>query len=175
MVAEWRPVSSSGGNNFTKANCIFNFNVPPEPNAIYKLSLVLGDPVVILRERNDWYYGHTLANEAHKGIFPKEYVRLRNSDDDKEPLVEEINSSLREWNEIMKEKYLENNDKQKLIQGLIKDVTRNRTRLAKGKLPFEEARETRQNIVSKADFLNNDLALDLIVRDEDGNVLSPDK
>ena len=91
MESEWTPVASF----CNRAHCIFNYNVPPEPGTIYKLSLVLGDQVVILKEKENWYYGHTLANEAHKGLFPKAFVKLRNPEADDEPLVDEINSCLK--------------------------------------------------------------------------------
>ena len=79
----------------------------------------LGDRVVILAESGaDWYFGHTLTNEAHKGIFPKEYVFITSNDlDIQEPLVDEINSSLKEWNAIMKSKYVNDEAEVKIIEG----------------------------------------------------------
>ena len=66
--------------------------------------------MVILAEfGQDWYFGHTVANEAHKGIFPRDFVYITSSAravESQEPLVEEINSSLKEWNAIMKTKYV---------------------------------------------------------------------
>ena len=81
----------------------------------------LGDRVVILAESGaDWYFGHTLTNEAHKGIFPKEYVFITSNDlDIQEPLVDEINSSLKEWNAIMKNKYVNDEAEVKIIEGKI--------------------------------------------------------
>ena len=107
----WRsPVISSRGT------CVFNYNVPPEPPekgppSAWKLSLVLGDPVAILYETDDWYYGHAIANPALKGIFPKTYVHVHPEDHyaAEEPLITEVNSSLREWNEIYKTSFLEDN------------------------------------------------------------------
>ena len=71
----------------------------------------------------DWYFGHTVANEADKGIFPREYVYITSSAralESQEPLVEEINSSLKEWNAIMKTKYVNDDIPEvKIIEGKI--------------------------------------------------------
>lgn len=171
LVMDWKRVPHR-----PKAHCIFNYNVPPDPESIWRLSLVLGDSVVILNETEGWYYGHTLSNEAHKGIFPKSYVHLAKSEAIKEPIVEEINCSLKEWNEIMKRKYLEDDSTTvTIIKGFMRDVTSLRSSLATSKLTEKEARETRHKIVAKTDFLNSSLGLDLVVRDSNGNVLSAEK
>ena len=88
--------------------------------------LLTGDRVVILAEFGpDWYFGHTLTNEAHKGIFPKDYVHLIQNDlHTQEPLVDEINSSLKEWNTIMKSKYVNDEAEVIIIQGKI-NLTKN--------------------------------------------------
>ena len=170
----WRTLSSK-----LRANCIFNYNVPPAPirkGEPVSLSLFLGDPVVILAEVEDWFYGHTLSNDAHKGVFPKAYVHLSSSHSHQEPLVDEINSSLKEWNEIMKKKYLRDDSSSvTIIRGIMRDVTSMRSSLATGKLTEEEAKETRQRVVNKTDFLNNRLGLDLVVRDTNGSVLPPER
>ena len=91
MSATWRPTSK------LKANCVFNYNVPPAPlvpGESDRLSLFLGDPVLILAETDEWYYGHTLANEAHKAVFPKSHVHLSSTENIKEPLIEETKFSL---------------------------------------------------------------------------------
>ena len=156
------------------ANCVFNYNVPPiDPSG---LPIFLGDRVVILAEFGEnWYFGHKCANEAHKGIFPKEYVHITSTDFDiQEPLVEEINSSLKEWNAIMKTKFVnDDNLEVKIIEGVIRDVTAMRSSLATGKLTENEAKDHRQKVVSKTDFLNQRLELDLVVRDANGYILPP--
>lgn len=175
MKSEWRLTTPK-----LRANCVFNFNVPPKPilpGEPVALSLFLGDPVVILAENNGgWYYGHTLANEAHKGVFPQSFVHLSSNAPGKEPLVEEINSSLKEWNAIMKNKYLEDNTPDtNIIKGIMFNVRGLRSALATGKLTEEEAKEHRSKVIAKLDFLNQRLGLDLVVRDSSGNVLQPNK
>ena len=76
--------------------------------------------MILAESGADWYFGHTLTNEAHKGIFPKEYVFITSNDlDIQEPLVDEINSSLKEWNAIMKSKYVNDEAEVKIIEGKI--------------------------------------------------------
>ena len=80
--------------------------------------------MILAESGADWYFGHTLTNEAHKGIFPKEYVFITSNDlDIQEPLVDEINSSLKEWNAIMKSKYVNDEAEVKIIEGIIFDST----------------------------------------------------
>lgn len=172
MACNWRPCLPK-----LRANCVFNYNVPPVPilpGEASRLSLFLGDPVVILAENQGWYYGHTLANEAHKGVFPKEFVHLHTHDLEREPLVEEINSSLKEYNEIMKKKYLEDDQETvSIVKGIMKDLLGTRSSLATGKLTEEEAKEKRKKVVGKLNFLNERLGLDLVVRDSIGKILMP--
>ena len=176
-ATEWKLVPSR-----LRANCIFNYNVPPapiQPQEPTRLPLYLGDPVVILAENGEWYFGHKIANEKEKGVFPKSYVHVSSSNTQQEPLVEEINSSLKEWHEIMLQKYVEvqkaSASQVHIIRGIMRDVTSMRSSLATGKLTEEEAKETRQKVVSKTDFLNSRLGLDLVVRDTNGNVLRPER
>jgi hypothetical protein len=76
--------------------------------------------VILAESGAGWYFGHTLTNEAHKGIFPKEYVFITSNDlDIQEPLVDEINSSLKEWNAIMKSKYVNDEAEVKIIEGKV--------------------------------------------------------
>ena len=48
-----------------------------------------------------------------------------------------------------------------------------RSSLATGKLTENEAKDHRQKVVSKTDFLNQRLELDLVVRDSNGYILPP--
>ena len=163
-----------------KANCVFNYNVPPTPIVAgepTQLSLFLGDPVMILAKTDEWYYGHTLTNEAHKGVFPQSYVHLSTNEVVKEPLIEEINFSLREWFEIMKKKYLESDNQEvAVINGFSSAISSLRSNLSTGRLANREAEQVRERIVAKTDLLNHQLKLDLVVRDRDAKyrVLSPD-
>ena len=60
-----------------------------------------------------------------------------------------------------------------IIIGIINEVTAKRSSLATGKMTENEAKDYRQKIVSKADFLNQLLKLDLVVRDSNGHILPP--
>ncbi|OXB77427.1 UNVERIFIED_CONTAM: hypothetical protein H355_012134, partial [Colinus virginianus] len=55
------------------------------------------------------------------------------------------------------------------------DLMEWRSQLLSGTLPKDELKELKQKVTSKIDYGNKILELDLIVRDEDGNILDPDK
>ena len=57
----------------------------------------------------------------------------------------------------------------------MRDVMTSRSALATGKQTEEEARETRQRLVTKTDFLNHQLGLDLVVRNTNGHVMSAER
>ena len=78
----------------------------------------------------------------------------------------------------MKQQYLEDHDAPSAYKGnkgLMKEILKNRAKLATGRLSEKETKDIRNKIVQKSDFLNKDLKLDLVVRDEQGNVLTTDK
>lgn len=52
---------------------IYNFNEPVE----YKLKLTVGDAVHLLEEEDNWYYGYILSNRTTHGIFPKNYIHIK--------------------------------------------------------------------------------------------------
>ena len=70
---------------------------------------------------------------------------------------------------------MDNKGKLKLIEDITREVMTFRSALATGKQTEEEARETRQKLVTKTDFLNHQLGLDLVVRDTNGRVLSAER
>ncbi|NWY70682.1 DOCK2 protein, partial [Erithacus rubecula] len=61
------------------------------------------------------------------------------------------------------------------LQSMMCDLMEWRSQLLSGTLPKDELKELKQKVTSKIDYGNKVLELDLIVRDEDGNILDPDK
>ena len=171
MVSEWRPISPP-----KRGTCIYNYNLPPDPENLWKLFLYLGDTVVILAETEEWYYGRIQGNMS-KGMFPKSYVHLVNFGDELEPLVAETNATLKEWYEILKEKYKSPRSADQTsvleIRGIHKEVAQFRSQLATMKLTEIDAKQTRSKLVEKTDFLNDMLGLDMVVRDENSRILEP--
>ncbi|EGV96298.1 Dedicator of cytokinesis protein 2 [Cricetulus griseus] len=60
------------------------------------------------------------------------------------------------------------------VQSMMYDLMEWRSQLLSGTLPKDELKELKQKVTSKIDYGNKILELDLIVRDEDGNILDPD-
>lgn len=173
----WRPMVVKS----QRGVCLYNFNIPPcidENTSLWRLSLVLGDLVVILHETDTWYYGHTVSNPALRGIFPKSFIHLKTDELElEEPLIEEMNCSLREWYGMLQADFLTDDEvNMKIINAIMTEVMTMRANLIAGKMTREESREMRKKITTKLDFLNHQLQLDLVVRDPvSGNVLDPTK
>uniref|UniRef100_A0A8C9SSM2 Dedicator of cytokinesis 2 n=1 Tax=Scleropages formosus TaxID=113540 RepID=A0A8C9SSM2_SCLFO len=84
------------------------------------------------------------------------------------PLVKEVTTTLREWGSIWKQLYV-------VSLRLMWDLMEWRSQLLSGTLPSDEFKELKQKVTSKIDYGNKILELDLVVRDENGNILDPDK
>uniref|UniRef100_A0A7M4E6K6 Dedicator of cytokinesis 2 n=1 Tax=Crocodylus porosus TaxID=8502 RepID=A0A7M4E6K6_CROPO len=92
------------------------------------------------------------------------------------PLVQEVTTTLWEWGSIWKQLYVANKKEQfQQVQSMMYDLMEWRSQLLSGTLPKDELKELKQKVTSKIDYGNRILELDLIVRDEDGNILDPDK
>ena len=90
------------------------------------------------------------------------------------PIVEEITSSLREWNGHLKDKYAEDAvEELTVVRALMREILSMRSSLLAGKMTVEETREVQRKATTKMDFLNRSLGLDLVVRDAGGTVLNP--
>uniref|UniRef100_A0A8C6KJH5 Dedicator of cytokinesis 2 n=1 Tax=Nothobranchius furzeri TaxID=105023 RepID=A0A8C6KJH5_NOTFU len=120
------------------------------------LSLEIGDTVFI-QEVSDG-----------KSIFNEEIVTSTEM-----PLVKEVTTTLREWGSIWKQLFVVQTMKQ--VQRLMWELMEWRSQLLSGTLPSDEFKELKQKVTSKIDYGNKILELDLVVRDEDGNILEPEK
>ena len=104
------------------------------------------------------------------------------------PIVDEISSVLREWNTHLREKFRQSGDvvvpaaaaarpdqpmvSTAAISGIMNTVMTARRHLVGGKLTNVEAEEEKRKVTTKIDFLNRQLGMDLVVRDESGNRLT---
>ncbi|KAJ1127755.1 hypothetical protein NDU88_006148 [Pleurodeles waltl] len=162
---------------------IYNF----EAAAAQQLSLQIGDVVYIMESCEDWYRGYLTKQRIHEGIFPKSFVHIKEVTIEKKrktdnlmpteiPLVQEVTSTLREWASIWKQLFMASKSERfKQVQSMMYDLMEWRAQLLSGTLPKDELKELKQKVTSKIDYGNKILELDLIVRDEDGNILDPDK
>uniref|UniRef100_A0A8C6NJB6 Dedicator of cytokinesis 2 n=1 Tax=Nothobranchius furzeri TaxID=105023 RepID=A0A8C6NJB6_NOTFU len=131
-----------------------------------------------------WYRGYLAKN---KGVFPASFVHLKEVIVEKRgdeeivtstemPLVKEVTTTLREWGSIWKQLFVANKQvRVKQVQRLMWELMEWRSQLLSGTLPSDEFKELKQKVTSKIDYGNKILELDLVVRDEDGNILEPEK
>ncbi|XP_005995870.1 dedicator of cytokinesis protein 1 isoform X2 [Latimeria chalumnae] len=161
---------------------IYNYDarVPEE------LSLQIGDTVHILEMHEGWYRGYTLRKKSRKGVFPVSYIHLKEATvEGKEqhetvipnelPLVQEVTTTLREWSTIWRQLYVQDNREMfHRVRNMIYDLIEWRSQILSGTLPQDELKELKQKVTAKIDYGNRILDLDLVVRDEDGNIMDPE-
>ncbi|XP_060621005.2 dedicator of cytokinesis protein 2 [Anolis sagrei] len=162
---------------------IYNFRAARVP----QLSLHIGDVVHILEDCQDWYKGYLVRHKGIEGIFPKSFIHIKETAVEKKrnaenvipaeiPLVQEVTCTLWEWGNIWKQLYVANKKERfREVQSMMCELMEWRSQLLSGTLPKDELKELKQKVTSKIDYGNKILELDLIVRDEDGNILDPDK
>uniref|UniRef100_A0A6J0SQS5 Dedicator of cytokinesis protein 2 isoform X1 n=1 Tax=Pogona vitticeps TaxID=103695 RepID=A0A6J0SQS5_9SAUR len=162
---------------------IYNFRAVRVP----QLSLHIGDVVHILEDCEDWYKGYLVRHKGIEGIFPKSFIHIKDTGVEKKrnannvipaeiPLVQEVTCTLWEWGNIWKQLYVANKKEHfQQVQSMMYELMEWRSQLLSGTLPKDELKELKQKVTCKIDYGNKILELDLIVRDEDGNILDPDK
>ncbi|XP_010145059.1 PREDICTED: dedicator of cytokinesis protein 2-like, partial [Eurypyga helias] len=182
-MARWHKTDKKSGV------AIYNF----KGTGIPQLPLQIGDVVHILESCEDWYKGYLVRHKGSEGIFPKSFIYIKEVTVEKKrhteniipaeiPLVQEVTTTLWEWGSIWKQLYVQ------LVvmvvfcirlqirkSTMMYDLMEWRSQLLSGTLPKDELKELKQKVTSKIDYGNKVLELDLIVRDEDGNILDPDK
>uniref|UniRef100_A0A8C0FSL7 Dedicator of cytokinesis 1 n=1 Tax=Bubo bubo TaxID=30461 RepID=A0A8C0FSL7_BUBBB len=144
-----------------------------------ELSLQIGDTVHIL----ETYEGKL----AKFGIFPASYIHLKEAIVEGKgqhetvipnelPLIQEVTTTLREWSIIWRQLYVVNNREMFCsVRHMIYDLIEWRSQILSGTLPQDELKELKKKVTAKIDYGNRILDLDLVVRDEDGNILDPEQ
>ncbi|XP_034036941.1 dedicator of cytokinesis protein 2-like isoform X2 [Thalassophryne amazonica] len=152
-----------------------------------QLSLEIGDMVHIQEVCDGWYKGYLAKNKAQQGVFPVSFIHLKEVFIEKQgdeevvisaemPLVKEVTTTLREWGSIWKQLFVVNKQERvKQVQRLMWELMEWRSQLLSGTLPSDEFKELKQKVTSKIDYGNKILELDQVVRDEDGNILEPER
>ncbi|XP_062418433.1 dedicator of cytokinesis protein 5 isoform X1 [Pungitius pungitius] len=162
---------------------IYNY----EPSGEQELCLQVGDTVHILEKLEGWYRGYRLRKKSQKGIFPSSYIHLKQATVEGTgqqeiiipadlPLVQELGATLREWAQIWQKLYVAN--KATLFRGVQQmaySLIEYRSQIVSGTLPKDDLVELKKKVTAKIDYGNRILGLDLVVRDEAGNTLDPDK
>ncbi|XP_045138104.1 dedicator of cytokinesis protein 1-like [Portunus trituberculatus] len=148
------------------------------------IKLNVGDTVHIQEELDGWFFGYSLQNSATRGVFPKSFIQIRECIVDKTgpvevvsprlpPIVQEVTAVLREWGILLRKLYLEHNKHFDFLKETMLELHAMRRRVLSGKLPVDELKKIKQGITRRIDRLNAKLGLDLVVRDESGNILNP--
>uniref|UniRef100_A0A8C0L4Q1 Dedicator of cytokinesis 1 n=1 Tax=Canis lupus dingo TaxID=286419 RepID=A0A8C0L4Q1_CANLU len=149
-----------------------------------ELSLQIGDTVHILETYEGAYNFGVLPFWA--GIFPASYIHLKEAIVEGKgqhetvipgdlPLIQEVTTTLREWSTIWRQLYVVNNREMfRSVRHMIYDLIEWRSQILSGTLPQDELKELKKKVTAKIDYGNRILDLDLVVRDEDGNILDPE-
>uniref|UniRef100_A0A8B9ZKJ0 Dedicator of cytokinesis 5 n=1 Tax=Anas platyrhynchos TaxID=8839 RepID=A0A8B9ZKJ0_ANAPL len=140
-----------------------------------ELSLQVGDTVHIL----EMYEGRL---QITSNIMPFFYFLLFSLDNMKQvipgelPLGQELTSTLREWAVIWHKLYVDNKTTQfRHVQQMTYSLIEWRSQILSGTLPKDELAELKKKVTAKIDYGNRILGLDLVVRDDNGNILDPDE
>uniref|UniRef100_A0A670IEQ3 Dedicator of cytokinesis 1 n=1 Tax=Podarcis muralis TaxID=64176 RepID=A0A670IEQ3_PODMU len=148
-----------------------------------ELSLQIGDTVHILETHEAIIHLFFLF----KGIFPSSYIQLKEAIVEGKgqhetvipselPLIQEVTTTLREWSTIWRQLYIVNNREMfHNVRHMIYDLIEWRSQILSGTLPQDELKELKKKVTAKIDYGNRILDLDLVVRDEDGNILDPEQ
>uniref|UniRef100_A0AAX7SZY8 Dedicator of cytokinesis 5 n=1 Tax=Astatotilapia calliptera TaxID=8154 RepID=A0AAX7SZY8_ASTCA len=152
-----------------------------------ELCLQVGDTVHILEKFEGWYRGYALRRKSQKGIFPASYIHLKEATVEgigqqeiiipaDLPLVQELGATLREWAQIWQKLYVENKTILfRTVQQMAYSLIEYRSQIVSGTLPKDDLVELKKKVTAKIDYGNRILGLDLVVRDEAGNMLNPDR
>uniref|UniRef100_A0A670ID13 Dedicator of cytokinesis 1 n=1 Tax=Podarcis muralis TaxID=64176 RepID=A0A670ID13_PODMU len=148
-----------------------------------ELSLQIGDTVHILETHEAIIHLFFLF----KGIFPSSYIQLKEAIVEGKgqhetvipselPLIQEVTTTLREWSTIWRQLYIQDNREMfHNVRHMIYDLIEWRSQILSGTLPQDELKELKKKVTAKIDYGNRILDLDLVVRDEDGNILDPEQ
>uniref|UniRef100_A0A8C6MFE9 Dedicator of cytokinesis 5 n=1 Tax=Nothobranchius furzeri TaxID=105023 RepID=A0A8C6MFE9_NOTFU len=165
------------------SSAIYNY----DPRGEQELCLQVGDTVHILERLEGWYRGYTLRKKSQKGLFPASYIHLKEATVEgigqqeiiipaDLPLVQEIGATLREWVQIWQKLYVANKISLfRSVQQMAYSLIEYRSQIVSGTLPKDDLVELKKKVTAKIDYGNRILGLDLVVRDEAGNMLDPDR
>ncbi|XP_067899322.1 dedicator of cytokinesis protein 2-like isoform X3 [Heterodontus francisci] len=170
-------------SGLSNGGTIFNFEAQKDP----QLSLCIGDTVQILEKCEGWYRGCLMKNKSQWGVFPASFVHVKEVVIEKRgnsenvlpiemPLVQEVTTTLKEWGIIWKQLYMvSKKERFHQVRSMMFDLMEWRSQLLSGTLPKDELKELKQKVTSRIDYGNRILELDLVVRDENGNIMDPDE
>ncbi|XP_043512182.1 dedicator of cytokinesis protein 1 isoform X6 [Frieseomelitta varia] len=140
----------------------------------YAMRLTVGEMVQILEECGDWYYGRN-KSKGTCGIFPKSYIHILQQSLSMDCLIHEITNVLREWGHHWKHLYMIHSVHFRTMQQQILELIGYRSKILSGTLTVDELKDVKRLATSRIDTGNQLLGMDMVVRDDQGNVLNPEE
>uniref|UniRef100_A0A669D2J2 Dedicator of cytokinesis 5 n=1 Tax=Oreochromis niloticus TaxID=8128 RepID=A0A669D2J2_ORENI len=157
---------------------IYNYDASGEQ----ELCLQVGDTVHILEKFEGWYRGYTLRRKSQKVwaivLYYHSIIVLVQQEiiiPADLPLVQELGATLREWAQIWQKLYVNKTTLFRTVQQMAYSLIEYRSQIVSGTLPKDDLVELKKKVTAKIDYGNRILGLDLVVRDEAGNMLDPDR
>uniref|UniRef100_A0A8C8AW37 Dedicator of cytokinesis 2 n=1 Tax=Otus sunia TaxID=257818 RepID=A0A8C8AW37_9STRI len=152
----------------------------------HHLPLQIGETVHILQASEGKGGRQPLQAPGQPGIFPASLIHLKGAVVQRRgaeesvvpaelPMVQEITTTLREWAAIWKQLYVVRTEQYRRVKRMMYELMERRSQLLSGTLPKDELLQLKREVTGKIDYGNKILALDLVVRDEDENILDPDR
>ncbi|XP_055847546.1 dedicator of cytokinesis protein 3 isoform X2 [Episyrphus balteatus] len=128
------------------------------------LPLDVGDSVEILEECGEWYRGTCPRKTRAVGLFPKSFIHIKDLSKI-DPVVSECTQVLREWYEIWKKLYVDRETyKFTTLLKVMRSILESRKELLGATLTQDQTLELQMIVVSKIDWGNRKLGLDLVPR-----------
>ncbi|KOX80154.1 Dedicator of cytokinesis protein 2 [Melipona quadrifasciata] len=140
----------------------------------YAMRLTVGEMVQILEECGDWYYGRN-KSKGTCGIFPKSYIHILQQSMSMDCLIHEITNVLREWGHHWKHLYMIHSVHFRTMQQQILELIGYRSKILSGTLTVDELKDVKRLATARIDTGNQLLGMDMVVRDDQGNVLNPEE
>ncbi|KAF2975110.1 hypothetical protein EK904_004165, partial [Melospiza melodia maxima] len=140
-----------------------------------ELSLQIGDTVHILEtyEGGAWWDLPGLSSSpAAAAVQPVLQGRLVQGLYTTEEIQE---ASKPDFSPIFPPQQQDNREMFRSVRHMIYDLIEWRSQILSGTLPQDELKELKKKVTAKIDYGNRILDLDLVVRDEDGNILDPEQ
>uniref|UniRef100_A0A6P4FAD5 Dedicator of cytokinesis protein 3 isoform X1 n=1 Tax=Drosophila rhopaloa TaxID=1041015 RepID=A0A6P4FAD5_DRORH len=131
----------------------------------FGLALDVGDSVDIVEECKYWYRGSCPRKSRAVGLFPKTYINIKDLSKI-DPVVAECTQVLREWSEIWKRLYVDREAyKFQTLRKVMFSILESRRELLSATMTQDQTLELQMVVVSKIDWGNRKLALDLVPRE----------
>ncbi|XP_065845155.1 dedicator of cytokinesis protein 1-like [Oscarella lobularis] len=177
-MTAWEPTT-----NAKYGVVIYNY----EARSDRELTLKFGETVQILEQCGGWYRGWSLSKKDVLAIFPSSFIHLKPCHvenpgqleavvSQEDPVVREVTSVLREWGVVWKNAY--SNGDMKIfgqIKNAMLDLLKWRKLIMGETLPQDKLMDLKRKVMSKINWGNWKLSLDMVLWKPDGKPVEPDR